>query len=35
MGLVEEMGRIFSDGFPVDRKRVEAAFQRFNSALAS
>jgi mannose-6-phosphate isomerase-like protein (cupin superfamily) len=35
MGLVEEMGRIFSDGFPPDQKRVQAAFQKFNSSLAN
>ena len=34
MGLVEEMGHIFADGFPPDQARVQAAFARFNSSLA-
>lgn len=35
MGLVEEMGRIFADGFPPDQTRVQAAFESFNSSLAT
>jgi len=35
MGLVEEMGRIFADGFPPDQTRVQTAFQKFNSSLAT